>query len=134
MAPETCGRGVAEQAILPSRLADLTESMAAVLEFHQQALDRTDSDSRSEFEAYEQVARALRRSASELKATSSRMAESRPVPMGQHDMEALSSPQAVQIFAGFVQAEGALLALLQVRMKDDRRMLAELRGGDGDRR
>jgi hypothetical protein len=52
--PETtCGTGIAENAILPARLADLMASMAAVLDVHQRALDPTDASSRLEIEAYQ---------------------------------------------------------------------------------
>ena len=112
----TCGQGVAESSILPARLADLMASMAAVLEVHQKALDRTDPNAELEFEAYQRVAQALRRSTSELEATSGQMAASRTVPMGRHDTEALSSPPAVQAFAAFVAAEQELLALLRDRV------------------
>jgi hypothetical protein len=135
MEPEaTCGTGIAEHSILPSKLADLTASMAVVLEVHQQALDRTDTNSQQEFEAYQQVGQALRRSASQLKATSSQMAASRTVPMGKHDTEALSSPQAVQAFAAFVLAEQELLNLLQDRLEQDQRTLIDMRGSVSGRR
>ena len=123
----TCGTGVAENAVLPAKLAALTAAMAAVLEAHQNALDRTDADSRLELAAYQQVAEALRATASQLRAASERMAASRDVPMGKHDEDALASPHAVEVFADFVRAERDLLAWLQERVEADEAMLAEMR-------
>jgi hypothetical protein len=128
MEPEpTCGTGVADQAVLPARLADLTDSLAAVLEIHQQALDRADPNARLELEAYQEVAQALRASAAQLKETAGRMAASRTVPMGRHDGEALSSPRAIQAFASFVTAKQELLTLLRDQIEEDERMLAGMR-------
>jgi hypothetical protein len=127
--PESsCGEGVARQSILPAKLADLTEAMAAVLEVHQRALDLTDPSSQAELEAYQKVVHALRVSATQLKATAFQMAASRQVPMGRHDDEAMSSPEALQVFTDYVTAEQELLTLLQDAVEQDQRMLTEMRG------
>jgi hypothetical protein len=131
-AESTCGTGVADQAILPARLADLTGSMAAVLELHQQALDRADPNTQLEFEAYERVSEALRSSSTLLTETSSRMTASRTVPMGRHDSEVLASQQATQAFGSFVMAKRKLFTLLGEQIEEDERMLAAMRQTEGD--
>jgi hypothetical protein len=123
----SCGEGVAQQSILPAKLADLTAAMATVLEVHERALDLTDPSSRAELEAYRKVVQALRASAAELRATSHQMAASRDVPMGKHDDAAMSSQEALQAFTDFVRTEQDLLAHLQHAVEQDRRMLAEMR-------
>jgi len=60
--------------------------------------------------------------------TSRRMAASRTVPMGEHDIEMLSSLEAIQAFASFVAAEQELLALLRGRVEEHGEMLTEMRG------
>ncbi len=113
MEAESCGEGVAQQSILPAKLADLTAAMAVVLEAHQGALDLTDPSSRAELEAYQKVVHALRASAAQLKATALQMAVSRQVPMGRHDEDAMSGPEALQAFTDYVTAEQKLLTMLR---------------------
>jgi hypothetical protein len=47
--------------------------------------------------------------------------------MGAHDLTVMSSPEAVEAFERFVQAERELLALLQERLRQDQEMLAGIR-------
>jgi hypothetical protein len=46
----TCGKGLAEHAVLPAKLGELIVSVAGVLEAHMPALDLTDAPFRSEGE------------------------------------------------------------------------------------
>lgn len=49
----TCGKGLAENSVLPAKLGELISAIAENLEAHMQALDRTDQNSRREYDAYE---------------------------------------------------------------------------------
>src|ERR671935_3226006 len=56
----TCGKGLAANAALPAKLAELVAARAEVLERHTQALDLTDPNARHELDAYTALARAPR--------------------------------------------------------------------------
>jgi hypothetical protein len=123
---QTCGKGLAENSVLPAKLGDLTESMAVILEIHMGALDLEDNDSRREHEAYRELVLDHRRIAAALRETARRMAGYRDLPMGRHDTSVMSSPRAVKAFEKFVKLEEDLMALLQTRGEQDRRMLEEM--------
>jgi hypothetical protein len=120
---QTCGKGLAAHAPLPAALGELTAAVADVLEGHLPSLDLTDPNSRAEHEAYATLVREHRAAAEQLRATAERMAGYRDLPMGRHDVAALSTPEAAAPFARFVQLEEELVALLQARLARDREML-----------
>lgn len=122
----TCGKGLAEHSALPAKLGDLTDATARVLELHMQALDIADPHTRTERDAYQELATAHRQLATELHATARRMAGYRDLPMGRHDLEVISAPENVDAFRSFVTNEEALLALLHTRLDKDRAMLVEM--------
>jgi hypothetical protein len=127
----TCGKGLAQHSALTASLGELVASTARVLEVHMRALDLTDENSRRELEAYRELASTHRRIASELADTAHRMAAYRDLPMGRHDMAAMTSPAPRHAFAGFVEHEQSLLSLLEARLAEDRAMLAMMTSAGG---
>jgi len=126
----TCGKGLAENSALPAKVGKLIDSMAEILEIHIEALDLQD-DSRREHEAYRELVSDHRRIAARLDETARRMAGYRDLPMGRHEMSAMSSPKAVEALEKFVELEDELSAMLQKRREADRKMLAEMSGTTG---
>ena len=124
----TCGQGLAEHAVLPTKLGELTAALAGILETHAKALDRTDENARHEYDAYRQLAQAQRKAAAELWAIAEQMAGYRDLPMGRHDERAMAAPENAAAFERFVTVEQELLALLQQRGGQDQGMLREMRG------
>jgi hypothetical protein len=122
----TCGRGLAAHAALPALLAELTDSVAENLERHLKALDLRDENSRQEYDAYVELAKQHRETAARLRTTAAQMAGYRDLPMGRHDEAAMAEPQILEGFERLVRAEEALLALLQERVRQERRQLSEL--------
>jgi hypothetical protein len=122
----TCGQGVAEHSVLPARLAEVADAMAANLEVHTKALDPDDEAARQEHAVYLTLARAYRQAAAQLRVIAEDMAAQRELPMGRHDEKVLVSPEVVETFQRFVTAKHELLALLQQLLDQDRRMLAEM--------
>jgi hypothetical protein len=122
----TCGKGLAQHSALPAKLGALTASVAELLDVHMKALDLTDRDSKTEHAAYAALAKEHRRIATRLEATAKRMAGYRDLPMGRHDPKAMSSPRAIKAFERFVKLEHELVALLQGRLEQDRKMLIEM--------
>jgi hypothetical protein len=123
--PSTCGEGLAENSLIPAKLADLTAAMADTLEAHLQALDIDDENARRERDVYVGLVREHRRVAALLQETSEEMEACRTLPMAPHDPEKLVSPEARAAFARFVRAEEDLAAVLEQTLERDRAMLAQ---------
>jgi hypothetical protein len=131
--PQTCGRGLAEHSELPAKLAELTGSVAAILELHMKALDLTDGNSRTEFDAYRELVNQHRDIAALLHTAAKEMAGYRDLPMGKHEPKELAAPSAVDAFETFVKLEQELATLLETRLENDRQMLRQMRAAGGTR-
>lgn len=116
----TCGKGLAANADLPARLADLIAARAEVLERHTGALDSSNALARREVDVYTTLAREHREIADALTRLSREMAASRDLPMAPHDVAVLRGPQGqAEAFARFVTIERGLLELLQRKLRDE---------------
>lgn len=119
----TCGKGLAANAVLPERIGGVLAAMAEVLRVHAEALDPEDDTNGPEQDAYGSVSRQLGQAAAQLAALAAEMAAYRDLPMGRHDMEAMSRPIVRESFAAFVGRKQDLLALLREGEDEDREML-----------
>jgi hypothetical protein len=120
---QTCGKGLAENSVLPAKLGELIFAMAENLDVHREALDLTDANSRAENEAYEKLLKNLRQIATQLSVTASEMAGYRDLPMGKHDQAAMAHPRVGDAFQKFVQHKRELLVLLEQTEERDRKLL-----------
>ena len=109
---QTCGKGLAENSVLPAKLGEVVSAMAGNLEPHMKALDLTDPNSQAEYDAYEKLLSDLRQIAAQLSITASEMAGYRDLPMGRHDQKAMTHPRVGDAFQKFVQHKRELLELL----------------------
>jgi hypothetical protein len=119
----TCGQGIAQNAALPAKLADVLAAVAENLEVHLTALDPKDKASRPEFDAYVALATEHREIESRLRALVVRMEGYRELPMANHDMTVMTSAKTAQAFERLVTEEKALSALLASRAERFRQML-----------
>ena len=120
----TCGEGLAANAVLPAKLAELMSAQAEVLKRHTQALDLTDATTQKELDAYTRLERAHRGVASELASLAEEMASYRNLPMGRHDMTVMTDPKGqMEAFQRFVAVERELLALLQAKLEAEEKLL-----------
>jgi hypothetical protein len=120
----TCGRGLAANADLPARLADLMAARAEVLERHMGALDPADPNARTESAAYAALARAHRDIAGQLDGLARQMADCRDLPMGRHDPAVMTDPNGqMAAFKRFVALERELLGLLQTKLAEAESLL-----------
>lgn len=127
----TCGKGLAEHAAVPAKIAELIAALADNLALHQNTLDVSDENARKEHEAYVILTNEYRNIASQLHATASRVAGYRDLPMGRHDEQAMSDPKLVDAFVKFVNIEHELFALLQTAARRDQKMVDDVqRPGD----
>jgi hypothetical protein len=114
----TCGKGLAANAVLPAKLAELLAAQAEVLERHTRALDPTDASARIEFDAYQRLGRVHREAASKLSSLAEAMESYRDLPMGRHDMAVMTDPKGqMEAYRRFVAIERELFALLQTTLK-----------------
>lgn len=123
----TCGKGLAENSVLPARLGDVVVAMAANLEVHMKALDLTDEHSRKEYDVYESLVNELQQAAVHLRATAHQMAGSRDLPMGRHDEKAMTHPRVYETFEKFVTRKQELSSLLQQTSARDDQLLQMMR-------
>jgi hypothetical protein len=123
----TCGQGLALHASLPATCARLMAAVADNLEWHLRGIGQ-DAPGELERAAYVSLAARHRFVAGSLDALATEMAGYRDLPMGAHDLELLSAPEAVRAFEGYVQAKERLLALLQQSLADDRALMAMMKG------
>lgn len=120
----TCGEGLAQRADLPARLSALAAAMAEVLETHQQTLDLTDDNAKTELAAYQQLAGDFRQLTSQLRATADRMIACRDLPMARHDAQKMLAPEIYGAIANLVERERVLAAFMNQWFVEDQAMLA----------
>ena len=124
---QTCGKGLAENSILPAKLGELIAAMADNLEAHMKALDLADVNSKQEFEAYKDLVREEREISAKLVVTAQEMARYRDLPMGRHDEQAMTHPRVREAFEKFVQSKQELLTLLEQTAERDQQLLDVMR-------
>jgi hypothetical protein len=120
----TCGEGLAANAVLPAKLAELMSARAEVLKRHTRALDLSDTAAQEELDAYTSLERAHRDVASELADLAEEMASYLSLPMGRHDVTVMSDPKGqMEAFRRFVAVEQELRALLQATLEVEEKLL-----------
>jgi hypothetical protein len=120
----TCGQGLAANAALPARFAEVLAARAEVLERHSLALDLTDPNGRRELEAYTALVHAHRAVAAELANLAQAMTGYRDLPMAAHDMAVMTDPSGqAAAFRRFVAVEQELLALLETNLAQEHALL-----------
>ena len=127
MTSETCGKGLAEHATLPERLAALLSAMADNLRVHQATLDLRDPAAQREHDVYVNLEEQYRGIVTQLEAVAQRMAAARNLPMGRHLPDKLADQSLFDAFANFVRTEEELLDLLRRDLERDRVMLRSAR-------
>lgn len=123
----TCGKGLAENSVLPHHLGNVLSGMAENLSEHMKALDLPDPKARVEYDAYERLVGQLRNAAAELHVTASEMAGYRDLPMGTHDMRVMTQPVIRETFEKFVRHKQELAALLAQTAERDLQLLEMMR-------
>jgi len=76
---------------------------------------------------YERIAQNLRSATTDLPAAVAEMASAVNLPMGAHDMAAITSTDVLKAFQGYVAAEDDLRRLLNARREDNEQMLTAIR-------
>ena len=126
--PDTCGKGIAQNAALPRAMGRVAFALSGVLECHTKALDVKDSAGRQEYDAYRRLIDAFRGLAPQLRTVAEQMAGYRDLPMARHDPEAMASADARGALETLVHAEQEMLSVLQKQVDEFGGILASLRG------
>jgi uncharacterized protein YfiM (DUF2279 family) len=124
---QTCGKGLAQHAVLPERIAELIAALAENLEVHMEALDLSDEEARIEHEAYSRLAAQHRQIAAQLEAVGQEMADQEELSMGRHDEAVMTSQRALDSLERFVGAQSELLHVLEQGVAREREMLSQMR-------
>ena len=120
----TCGKGLAANAVLPAKLAELLSAQAEVLRRHARSLDLTDANAQVELDAYTRLEQAHRGVAAAPADLAEEMASYRDLPMGRHDMAVMTHPRGqMEAFRRFVAVERGLLTLLQAKLEAEEKLL-----------
>jgi uncharacterized protein YndB with AHSA1/START domain len=124
--PPTCGKGLAENSVLPARFSEIMASMAENLELHMHTLDFDDPNAKLEHDAYEKLVKEHKDIATRLMTAAHTMYSYYNLPSARHDEDKLSNPAIGAAFKRFNNLEEELTAMLKKRMKKDKRILAEI--------
>jgi hypothetical protein len=127
----TCGKGLAEHSTLPKQISSLLSALADNLDQHLPGLDLSDPNSQKEHAAYTSLKGQFRELSASLERAAEEMVNYHDLPMGAHDMAALSTPQVAEAFERFVAEEEALFGLLSKSVVRDRTMLTAMRETTG---
>jgi hypothetical protein len=123
----TCGQGLAQHADLPLIIGELMGSVADNLSAHLPGLVSSDEDSQHEKRVYEHLVTRHREAAAMLHAIGAEMADHREMPMGEHDLQALSAGQVVDALEGMIRVESQLIARVQQQLTEHQAILATIR-------
>src|SRR5690349_6997086 len=124
---QTCGKGLAENSVLPAKVGELIAALAGNLEAHMPALDRTDPNSEKEYAAYASLTKQFRQIADQLQRVTQEMAGYRDLPMGRHEQQTLTHPRIRAAFENFVQQKRDLITLLEQVAGRDHQLLEMIR-------
>jgi len=127
----TCGRGLAQNTVVPAALAAVATGLAQNLEVHVRALAPGDAAAAQEQRVYERVAHSLRSAAADLQAAAAEMASAVDLPMGAHDMSAMATTDALGAFESYVAAGDDLRRLLDAQHEENEQMLTAIRAEVG---
>lgn len=123
--PWTCGKGLAEHAAIPAKMAAFLNALAENLDAHVPTIDTSDANGRMERDAYVGLATEYAEIAAGLGRTAERMRSYRDLPAARHHENALSEPGLAQAFEMFVALETELADLLSAAAESDGQLLRQ---------
>jgi hypothetical protein len=127
-AQQTCGTGLAENSVVPEKLANLAAAMAEVLERHTHALILADENAKTELDAYTKLVGEWRAIAANLQSVAAHMTACHDLPMARHNAQTMASADVRGAFRTLVGTKQELVTLLRDQAEGDQRMLSEMDG------
>ncbi|NVB85523.1 MAG: hypothetical protein HOV81_44575 [Kofleriaceae bacterium] len=120
---QTCGKGLAEHAVVPRVMGELIAALAENLELHLPTIQTSDPAGRAEHAAYEKLIAEHRTIAAQLAAVATHMTGYRDLAMASHDMARMQDPKRVEAFGRYVKLERELVAVLQASVARDQELM-----------
>lgn len=120
---QTCGKGLAEHAVIPRAIGELIATLAENLELHMPAIVTSDDAGRAEHAAYAKLVAEHRAIAVQLAAVATHMASYHDLAMAQHDMKVMQEPKRMEAFGRYVKREREVVAVLQASLARDQELL-----------
>jgi hypothetical protein len=122
--PQTCGQGLAANAVLPARMAGLLGALAGVLAKHVLALDERNPDALAERAAYEALVHAHQDITQRLEALARQMESYRDLPLAPHDEDVMHDPTLqAAAFQRYVAELRTLAELLNTMVTENEALL-----------
>lgn len=122
----TCGKGLAEHAAIPAKIAEFLRALGENLGAHISTIDLGDANGREEHEAYVDLSKEYMRIAARLSETAKRMRGYRDLPAARHHEDALGDPRLVEAFEVFVALERELAGMIGESAENDARLLRQI--------
>ena len=126
----SCGKGLAEHAVVPAGIASYLKSLAENLEAHLPTIDVKDVNGRRERDAYQHLVSEYSEMADRLAIAAEQMGRYRDLPLAQHHEEALSDPKILEAFGRLVAVEADLANLLRISADRDQSLFREWEGSE----
>lgn len=123
----TCGQGLAQHARVPQLIGELMNAVADNLVAHLPMLVASDEETQHEKRVYEHLSGRHREAAATLQAIGTEMARHRDMPMGQHELQAMSRRDVIDALEGMIRAEAQLVARLQQHLAEHQAMVDGMR-------
>jgi hypothetical protein len=123
----TCGQGLARHAELPRLMGHVMNAVADNLSAHLSALVSGDELVQDERRVYERLTATHRTAAEMLQAIGGEMARCNELPMGEHDIQAMSPAHVTDALEAMVRAEARLATRLQDQLTEHQAMLDSMR-------
>lgn len=123
--PWTCGRGLAEHAAIPAKIADFLKSLADNLREHVPTIDTGDPSGQAERDAYVHLSMEYEAVSDHLARTAKRMRAYRDLPAAQHHEEVFADARVIRAFERFVALEKELADLLATSGERDGQLLQQ---------
>jgi hypothetical protein len=120
---QSCGQGLAANAVILERVAKLLEATANALENHTRSLEPKAANSNQELKAYERLVREHRASAAQLSALAESMKSYRGLPVVEHDMSVLTDARSIDVLDSLVRAQQDVRVPLRERVAEHSEML-----------
>jgi uncharacterized protein YndB with AHSA1/START domain len=119
----SCGKGLAENSVLPARFSELIDCLAENLELHLNSLNLNDDNARLEYEIYKKLADKNRNLAREMMGVAIEMYNNYDLPMAKHDEKKLSDSMIAEAFMKFRNLENEIITMLRKHLKKDEKIL-----------
>lgn len=128
--PWTCGKGLAQHAAVPAKMAEDLNALAQNLDAHIPAIDAGDQSGQAERDAYVELATVYRSIAEQLADVASRTRSYGDLPAAGHHADVLADVKLLKAFEEFVTVEADLARLIRASTEQDQELLRQFQDAE----